>query len=208
MESRLAKSLEGMVSYMRDMHSFFTKTDYTKSAMIKLLGRRRPGGAFTGIRVTPHDQRFKSVMVWMNKMEPTKVQSVAFHFPEYPILMSEAEKLFGEFTTKYSMRRKNTLFMHEFDEESPIQDFSFTLEKIKVERHEDGVQWAAVPPEGGEVQVVGSDSIWFDNYVFFLRDREWPEDPYDDGGNASMMSMFRGKGKKGGKGGPPAGGPK
>lgn len=199
---KLDKSLEGMVGYMKDMRSFFSNTSITKTNMMKLLGRRRPGGAFTGMHITPHDKRFKSVMVWYNKADYKKIQSVAFHFPEYPILMSEAEKLFGDFKERYSMRKKNTLFICEFPEEDPIQDFSFTLSKIRVKRHEDGVQWVATPPEGGPEQVVKSDSIWFDNYVFFLRDREWPFDPDDegDGAAADMARMFSNKEKDGGKG--------
>ena len=181
MDSKLAASLEGMVSYMKDMKAFFLRTDVPVGDIIKLLGRDKPGGSFSGVRVIPHDKRFKVLMVWFSKNDPGKIQSVAFHFPDYPVRMKEAEELFGKFTLKYNPFKKFTLFLAEgFTEEEAIQDFSFRLEGINVREKEDGTGFIAVPPEGGREQEVTSEDIWFDNYVFFLRDREWVSGKNDD----------------------------
>lgn len=166
---------------MQDMKAFFSRKDVPIGDIIKLLGRDKPGGSFSGIKVIPHDKRFKTVMVWFNKEDPGKIQSVAFHFPDYPVRMDEAEKIFGKFKLTYNPFKKFTLFLAEnFEEDHAIQDFSFRLEEINVSEKEDGSGFIAVPPEGGKEQEVTSADIWFDNYVFFLRDREWVRGKNDD----------------------------
>lgn len=182
MNSQLNEKMEGMLAYLKEMRQFFSRGDVPKTQLIKLLGRQNHGGGFKGIRVVPHDKRFKGIMVWVNPGDVRKIVSIAFHFPDYPIRMKEVVDLFGKFKIQYNERRDYSLFLcEEWPEENPIQDFSFRLDKVKVEEEEDG-SWMGGPSKGTHRELVTPEMLWFDNFIFYFKDREPPYDKDDPDG--------------------------
>jgi hypothetical protein len=175
--------------FIAELRPFFNHRKLSVNGMTALLGRQAPAALLGGMRLLPHDKRFRNILAYMQVKNSNVLRQISFACPDFPVALSDLEKIYGKFKASWVEQEQTTVFTcTEFAEDELIDTLNTRVEGYQFEDAEGGYN---LIQEGQKPIFVPISELQVPTFTFTFKEFERPPDMGPQKGGTQMSSFGR-----------------